>query len=321
MLTNLHQTIMGSKPIIHTKEEGVNKYVILILLLSSICVFAGRAYQHLFYDIPIRIVLWDQDSMEWALSHVFNVRWDDFIRSAEWDSRIQSAVKVVGVIYLCCCAWCIHFIFRKSIRYAGILLGGSALLFSLAVLYSLDKFGRVGEFVEYTCQWFTPIALFLAVRNSHTAAIACGLRMSIALTFAGHGLYAIGYYPIPGNFIDMMILGFGVNEDSAVTMLAIAGWLDLLVAIVILFPATDRVAAMYAFLWGTATALARIWTNFDVQFVGESISQWFYETLVRIPNALLPLVFLLIRKRFHKRVGAGILRRLIPLQKKRPDFL
>ena len=296
-MLNLHQTIMNSKLAVHKPVDPINKSVTLLLLASSMAVFAGRAYQHFYYDIPIRIVLWDQNVMEDVLLNVFNIPWDEFIRSSEWDSRIQSTVRTIGLVYFCCFAWCTQFTFRKSVRCARILLVGAAFLFFLAVLYSLDRFGRVGELMEYTCQWFAPIALFLMLRGGNSLLIGWGLRMTVALTFAGHGLYATGYYPIPGNFIDMAILGFGVNEDTAVRILAVAGWLDFLIAILIWFPATDRFAAFYAFLWGAVTAMARIWTNFDVQFIDESMSQWLFETVVRIPNALLPLAIFLFRQR------------------------
>ena len=41
------------------------------------------------------------------------------------------------------------------------------------------------------------------------------LKIAIALTFSAHGLYAIGYYPQPGVFVDMLINILHFSETTA----------------------------------------------------------------------------------------------------------
>lgn len=302
---------MESKPLLHSYSERVNTTVIMLLLVSSLTVFAGRAYQHLYYDIPIRILIWDQHLMEGFVLHTFGVRWDEFIRSPEWDYRIQFLVRLFGVFYLICFFACVALIFKRLKRLKSMMLllpPAAVFLFLLTILYYLDRFSRVGELLEFSCQWFAPVALFLVLRNGVTGSVIRGLRLSIALTFIGHGLYAVGIYPVPGHFIDMIIIGLGVSQEMAMRVLSIAGWLDFAVAGLIFVPRAEKYAALYAAIWGALTAFARIWTNFDLAFPEQSLSQWVYETLVRVPNALLPLaVFFIARHLYEERYRQKVL--------------
>ena len=48
-----------------------------------------------------------------------------------------------------------------------------------------------------------------------------GLKVAIALTFTCHGLYAVGYYPRPGKFIQMTMTILGTNKEASVIFLNI----------------------------------------------------------------------------------------------------
>ena len=128
------------------------------------------------------------------------------------------------------------------------------------------------------------------------------MRIAVALTFAGHGLYAIGFYPVPGHFVDMMIMSLHVEESTAVGLLQWAGWIDLIIALLILVPFVYPYAALYAFAWGILTAIARVWSNYDATLPLDSLYQWVPETLVRLPNALVPLVVYYIYTYFDRKV-------------------
>jgi hypothetical protein len=271
--------------------------IIRLLIIACACLFAGRAFQHLFQDIPIRILLWDQLLME-SVVNLFGITWDEYIQNPQWDQRIQLLIKTFGAIYLACLVFVI-FLWSSSpnvTRYHFVLLAGSILLFLLSLVYFMDKFFRLGELLEYTCQWISPLLLYLLLEkriNEEHAVWA--MRLAIVFTFSGHGLYAVGFYPTPGNFIDMIIMSFGVSQSTAETMLTTAGWLDFILSALILLPYTYRYAALYAFVWGALTALARIWANYDVDFSGQSFYQWLPEVLVRVPNAIVPLCVYLYR--------------------------
>ena len=55
----------------YSNQHIVNK----VLRLATFALFAGRAWQHLFWDAPFRALLWDKETME---------NFDEFKRSLEW---------------------------------------------------------------------------------------------------------------------------------------------------------------------------------------------------------------------------------------------
>lgn len=265
------------------------KWLFNLLLLSCLCVFSGRAFQHFFQDIPLRTLLWDQSLMEPLVNFILNLRWEDYTSDRKWDKAIQMIIKLMGVVYLICAAVCVSIYFQSK-KYAKLLIIGSFSLLMLSFIYFIDKFFRLGELFEYTAQWMSPVVLYmLVIKDVKIYALGFYMRVAVALTFAGHGLYAIGFYPIPGQFIDMIIMALHVDESTAVVLLQCAGWIDLAIALLILIPVVYRYAALYAFAWGVLTAIARVWSNYDATLPLGSLYQWFPETLVRFPNAIIPL--------------------------------
>lgn len=49
--------------------------------------------------------------------------------------------------------------------------------------------------------------------------------IAAALTFAAHGLYAMGYYPVPLNFRMMTTEILSISEEGSLRFLEIFGWL------------------------------------------------------------------------------------------------
>ena len=140
--------------------------------------------------------------------------------------------------------------------------------------------------------------VYFALNGANARSLRNLLRGAIALTFFGHGLYAMGYHPLPDNFIDMTTSCIGINESQARTFLQVAGYLDFVVAIGIFIPKVDRHLLIYAAIWGGLTALARVVANFDPAFPGEWLAAWVHETAYRLPHAAGPLVlWMLIGRR------------------------
>ena len=116
------------------------------------------------------------------------------------------------------------------------------------------------------------------------------MKWSIAFTFFGHGLFAIGYYPQPGYFIDMMIKGFDIHETLARNVLIVFGILDFIFAISIFIPKLLSAALIYGILWGFITAIARITTSFNTDFLDNWIEQYLFAFMIRVPHFLIPLI-------------------------------
>ena len=139
-----------------------------------------------------------------------------------------------------------------------------------------------------------PVALLIlvsrgsaAITRRRAAMVEWLLRLSIAATFAGHGLEALFQR---GHFVDLIVmsadntLGWRIAEPDARTLLAIVGSVDMLVALLILVPTRQRLLVIWLAFWGLLTAASRIthqgnFTHLD-------------DTLVRLVHGGAPLALL-----------------------------
>lgn len=158
---------------------------------------------------------------------------------------------------------------------------------------------RGGVFAEWAIpeqavRFVTPLALLFSLLfrfrdgsrwQEHW--IAGMLRLSIGATFAVHGFKAIVGY---GPFIDLILLSdplpwFGeISQSTAERILWMIGWVDVVLAVVIMF-VRSRWIALYMAFWGFLTAGSRM--------LALGVDAW-PESLIRVANggAPLALVFL-----------------------------
>ena len=270
------------------------KLVFKTVQFAAAAVFLGRAWQHLFWDAPYRALLWDQSLMEGLILRVFKLNWHDYVSDTAIDQGINTFTDGMGYFYLICFFAAI-FLNRFPRVCRPILLAGSIGLIILSGLYYKEKFMAIGQFWEYTLQWSSPLFLLALHKNQHISKrLVLLLKIAIALTFTCHGLYAIGYYPRPGNFSEMIINILGASDKQAVIILNVAGLMDFVVSLLIFFPRILAIPALiYAVLWGFATTIARVWAYFHLAFWQESLMQWLHESVMRFPHFLIPLAVLI----------------------------
>lgn len=271
---------------------------LLIITLKVLCVslFIGRAWQHLFWDIPIRALLWDEALLMPLVEGLTSLTWHEYVTSSFADRMIQYLIKFIGVLFA---AFAVITVFLKSSRskLRRILPISSALLIFLAFLYTKEHFYHLGQFFEYSAQFMTPLFLYFVLHSeARLKKYTVLIKVALALTFICHGLYAINFYPRPGNFVDMTINILGVSESIAHTLLFYAGVLDFIVAILIFIPRVVLPALYYMFVWGFMTSAARIAANLYSDFFWESLHQWWFEFAYRMPHAGLPLLLIFIIK-------------------------
>jgi hypothetical protein len=271
----------------------------ILLQIAVVAVFLGRAWQHLYWEAPYRVLLWDEDWMKPVVEGILGWKWEDYVTSARVDQNIQIFIRGTGVFYLIC-AFAAIFI-RQWKRIATIILWlGSFSLIFLAALYCKDKFFHLGQFLEYTSQSSSPIFLILLHQQQvfHKRWMFA-MKIAIAFTFICHGLYAIGYYPRPGDFMQMTMAILHINEIEAVQFLKIVGLLDFTAGVLLFMPGRiGKIALYYCIFWGLATTLARIWAPLALgASVDNVVLQSLHESLYRFPHFLMPLVVVLVLDR------------------------
>ncbi len=274
------------------------KNIIFYLKLATVVVFIGRGYQYLFFGAPFRTLLWDEDLLRPMVESWFGISWNDYATNLIVDQWIDTSIQINGVLFLLA-ALATIFIKQsnKKLLRIPIFLGGAALAF-LAFLTLKERFYQWGQFFELSIQLGIPFVLLYAIKkNVSISRITIVLKLLVGFTFIAHGLYAVGYYAVPGHFIDMTISTFGVNESLARMFIKVAGILDFVISILIFVPKVSKYALLYAFVWGTITALARVVSFYNPDFINASFHQTLYLVCYRLPHGIVPLLILLIQEK------------------------
>lgn len=272
-----------------TKTETILLW--LLRFATGICLL-GWAWVHLYWEGPYGILLWRSETFDWVAER--GIDWEEFVGTGANDGLVQQWLGWIGLFYLL--GGIVAFTVRaRSWVQLVVLTGVTLLLVILAYAKFVASQYQPPMFIEYGGQMLSPVVLMLAVvcgvRHRATVGIAV---LSVIMTFAGHGCYAIGWWPTPGNFYGMTSLTLGVGHDTAKLILLLAGVLDFVVCAALFIPAWKRAAALYAVIWGLLTALARpvAGMSWDLNYWGAD--HFLHETAVRAPHFLVPMFLYLV---------------------------
>ncbi len=280
------------------RESSISQFSILNLLkIAAASVFLGRGYQHIFWDAPYRELLWDDQLMAPVIEALTPWTWHEYVTNLAVDETIQQWMVAVGFFYFVCALACLFYEKMPHWMRWPIWLGVAGQVV-LALLYMKEFFLHTGQFFEYALQFSTPAFLILYFKNQKfSPSLIFAMKLATALTFICHGLYAAGYYPRPGVFTSMTMRILGGSESFAINFLTAAGWMDFVVALGIFLPKQwAKWFLLYAAIWGLLTALARIVGNFYWDFPLQSLHEWAYHTVYRLPQGLVPLILWLMVK-------------------------
>ncbi len=268
------------------------KRLIFLLRIACIALLVGWAWLHLEKGGPYRAFFLNDYITRGFVENALGINWVSFLSDISVAYKIKGFGQAVGVFFL-----------FSALVVAGIqhlpkwlvqftLWTDFVLLVFLSFCKYLDNAWVIAQFLEHAAQFCTPLFLygFYYKKIPFPRLVFC-LKVAIALTFVCHGLYALGYYNRPGYFVDMTIQGFGIQEDTAIMVLNVAGYLDILFSIGLFLPWPwfYKTSLFYIILWGFLTALARVVSNFHSDIFWYSLNQWVPETLYRFPHFLLPL--------------------------------
>lgn len=263
-------------------------------------VFRGQLY--IVWDSPIRNLLWDESAFS-GTARRLGWAWADWVTDPRVNAMADNLGTGMGIAMVVAgvCALVVHR--RRWWWSAGVGIGGVLALLHV-LLSGKSNFFHAGYYIEMTLQWATPFLLLLLVYGWPNRILHALMRVAIALTFTGHGLYAVGYYPVPADFVSMMMGGLGLDNATALATLRIIGWLDFLAASLLLLPARRwwMPALFYTIGWGALTSLARVWSYTALYSADTLFTFWMAESLLRWVHFLVPLA-LWLRVRHTKNVG------------------
>lgn len=260
-----------------------------LMQLAVFTTLIGRGLLYLFWDGPLRVLLWDESLMSSLVSNI-GYSWSEWVTSINVEEGIKLATKIIGGLFVFCAVT--PFLITKYERFTKYsLLLAVTLSLVHVLLRTKAQFYQLGQFIELTLQWMSPLLLLLITLKAFDTKIDYVFRLAIAFTFIGHGLYAIGYYPVPGNFQDMVMSGFGVDRNTSIVVLQMAGILDFIAAGILLLPNRKWAAwgLYYIIIWGVLTTFARIWSYADLVSTEGMLSRWLPENILRWVHFLIPL--------------------------------
>lgn len=283
------------------KNSNYFKLILTFLLrISAFCIFFGRGWEHLTSDAPFRVIFWDQNLMEGLVTTITGLSWEVYATSNYSNFIIDASIKLCGLFYLLC-AVVVLFIQAKQKQLGKLLIAGSTCLILLSLLFYKSKFFQFGQFIEYSCQMFSPLFLYLIIfYKVGLNKFNLLLKIAIALTFTGHGLYALGIHITPGIWIDMAMsslnfIGLYPTVNQVENIIYIAGILDIILAIGIFLPnKLSTPFLIWAFIWGLLTALSRVIGFMHIDANWNTLIQWLPQTILRLPHAFIPLAALTI---------------------------
>lgn len=149
----------------------------------------------------------------------------------------------------------------------------------------------IEQILEHAIKIGLPIWFYLIIHQKKD--IVTITKLLIALTFIGHGIFAIGCHYVPGNFTIMTVTILNISPQSAKTFLLIVGWIDIITALFLFFSPLKKAALIYMIFWGFTTALARAAYGFETVENLDSILYFIGNTFYRLPHGLIPLVLFL----------------------------
>lgn len=256
-----------------------------LLLIALLGLLLGRSYQHLLLEGPYRAFFLDENLFGWAVGR----GWNDYVLSLQTDERILLYTRIVGMLFaLSALLFAVFWRSRPGWLWA-VAIFNSLLLFFIAFCYFLEKGYQIGQWLEYSAQTLMPVLAIWAARPGPNRAFHLVASLAVALTFIGHGLYALGVHPVPGNFVYMLTQNISMSDAEAKSFLHIAGWLDMVVGVGVFIPRFRKYALLYAVLWGGLTTFARL-TSYILfgHLFWLTVHQWLFQFLVRLPHFLLP---------------------------------
>lgn len=275
--------------------RSFNSKELLLLRILVFCLFFGRGWQGLFWDLPLRTFFWDQSLLEGIVTTLTADTWQNYVtnKSFNVDQFIDSLGVGIGGFWMCCAI--VVLFFRETWKLGKWLLYlGSFSLSLLALLYFKDKFWQVGQFFEYATQVTAPLILVhILYGGQNTPRFRTTLKAIIATTFICHGLYAYAYYPQPGIWIQWCMDVLYFKEDqTASQFLIVMGVLDFIAAVLLFVPFKwiSSLAIWYCIIWGILTSLARLVGNFYIEMFWESLHQHAYQALYRLVHGGIPLL-------------------------------
>lgn len=255
--------------------------IVFALFLMSISLL------HFLVDPPFRAFLWDEN-----LYNLFFTGYDRYLSDIANSNNITNlSLSVAFVLAITA----LLEVLNKPNRFLRSL--SFFYIFFYCFLVFKDRNYLAPIFIEHFSKWiFAGIFLFQFMKSEFS------IKTAIAFTFIGHGTLACGIFPIPGNFLDMVLQLTPLSYEQAEWFLINIGVLDIAFALFLFIKPLEKVALWYCLIWGLLTALARPVFALSIGSYDQFVIEGIIGFLVRFPHFWLPLMLLRVNEKNEREV-------------------
>lgn len=252
-----------------------NHWLTILRWCVSLTVLA-RGWLTWKWDSPVRGLIWNE---RWWSERI---DWEAFALGS--DASITKGLETLGICLMLSAAVPWLTAMSKLKWTVWLLVPMAAALFLDAFARFIDSGSQLGMAIEHTLQWGCPLLLFMVLKKgSISRGWIIAASVATMFTFVGHGLYAVGFHPVPLTYQTMTSALLGIEGAGVFTFLTAFGILDFAAAIALLFKPLRKYALYYLIVWGALTALARVIT-------GPTFDPWAMETVVRSCHWIVPVL-------------------------------
>lgn len=214
--------------------------------------------------------------------------------------KVFSNASVIEIIF----GWCLIFFAipfmlptstLKKWKAHYLLLPASALLMTTSYASFVESGYVPEQLIEHAIKLFTPVVLFrqFVITPIPTEEAVISLKVLVALTFIGHGIFALGAHYVPSGFVDMTTGILGISIPNTYLFLNVVGYLDILCAVLVFVKFPIKPVYFYLILWGLITALARFVYGLLINEGSVmEMAYWTSSMLYRLPHGIIPLLLL-----------------------------
>ena len=275
--------------------EKQDQTLLLCLRLGAFLCFAGWAWVHFYWQAPYGVLLWQNNIF--SLLERIGFTWEEFVGTGAGDGWVQEWSGRVGWLFLACTI--LSLTARNGSRFQMIgLLGGSLFLIILSYAKFVKAQYQLPMFVEHGGQMLIPVllvlALFFGVRHPATF---CTAIVAFIMTFAGHGAYAVGFWPTPSTFYAMTSVILNVEYQATQIFLYMVGVMDFVICLGLFLPPIRCASVLYGAAWGFITALARPVAGMSPSLNYWGADQFLHEAILRASHFLIPLYLFFLWKK------------------------
>lgn len=185
----------------------------------------------------------------------------------------------------------VFYINRKTKNMAFLLIAPVFVVILNSICEYIDAGCVIEQLVEFATKIFLPLVFFKELRRpTEDKKIQLIMKVIVALTFIGHGAFALGLHYVPGSFILMTESILGLSIKHSYQFLLVIGALDVIFAFLVFFhyKRLQHATFIYLIVWGTLTSLARFVYPIVIEADLTQVSAGFAGMAYRMPHALLP---------------------------------